>query len=397
MAQRATNWQLIKALLATPQIALARPSVNRYLIQYLNKFRVIDVGGNLILHSHLPPLNSPAYARFIKEHLLAKRAGPSHAQIGVTSACPQHCVYCYNKGRSGQPMDKATILNTITELQELGVFWLGLTGGEPLLNPDLAEIIAYASRKCAVKLFTTGCTLTPQRALELHQAGLFSVAVSLDSWREEEHDQARRYKGAYRAALQAIEIFKSVPGLHVSVSAVLPPGLLLRETAEHFLDFLRGLEIHEAWLSEAKPAVAAYQKEELVLTPGQRAMLIELQDRCNQTGGMTVNYLGHFEDGHHFGCSAGRKMIYVDAFGEVSPCVFVPMTFGNVQRTPVRDIYDRMSAQFPGDNSCFINRNYRTLQQYRTAASPVIDATASPVMKEIAFGPRARFFELQYP
>ncbi|HQG44245.1 MAG TPA: SPASM domain-containing protein, partial [bacterium] len=220
--------------------------------------------------------------------------------------------------------------------------------------------------------------------------------VSLDSCREEEHDRARGCKGAYRAALRAIELFLSIPGMHVSVSAVLPPGLLLLETAEQFLEFLRGLGIHEAWLSEAKPAVAACQKEELIITSEQRAMLMTLQDRCNREGGMTVNYLGHFEDGSHFGCSAGKKMVYVDAFGEVSPCVFIPMTFGNVQRTPLREIYSRMAAHFPGEKSCFINRNYHTLQTFRPAGSPVIDAEATRVMDEITFGPQARFFELQY-
>lgn len=396
MVRRATNWQILRATLATPQIALARPSVNRFLYRYLKKFRMLDVDGNLIIHSHLPPLNSPAYARFVKEHLLAKIPGPSHAQIGVTSACPQHCTYCYNKDRTGRPLDQETILRTIRELQELGVFWLGLTGGEPLLNRDLPRIIEYASRNCAVKLFTTGSTLTQPLARDLRNAGLFSVAVSLDSWREEEHDRARGCKGAFRAALRAIELCKRIPGLHVSVSAVLPPGLLLRETAEQFLDFLHGLGIHEAWLSEAKPAVAACQKKELVITPEQRAMLMALQDRWNREDGMTVNYLGHFEDASHFGCSAGKKMVYVDAFGEVSPCVFIPMTFGNVQRTSLREIYPRMAARFPGENGCFINRNYRILQTFRPAGSPVIDAEATHVMDKITFGPQARFFELQY-
>ncbi|HQG46092.1 MAG TPA: radical SAM protein, partial [bacterium] len=109
MVHRATNWQLLRAVLSTPQIALARPSVNYFLYRYLKKFRILDIDGNLVIHSHLPPLNSRAYARFVKEHLLAKIPGPSHAQIGVTSACPQHCAYCYNKDRSGRPLNQEAI------------------------------------------------------------------------------------------------------------------------------------------------------------------------------------------------------------------------------------------------------------------------------------------------
>ena len=95
----------------------------------------------MILHSHLPPLNSPAYRRFVNEQLLARGSGPSHAQIGLTNACPQNCAYCYNKGRSGTVMDTATISRVIADLKSLGVFWLGLTGGEPLLNRDIVRII----------------------------------------------------------------------------------------------------------------------------------------------------------------------------------------------------------------------------------------------------------------
>ena len=99
--------------------------------------------------------------------------------------------------------------------------WLGLTGGEPLLNPDLIDIVAHASPDMAVKIFTTGVGLTPRLARDLAEAGLFSVAVSLDHWEAARHDASRRYEGAFEAALEAISIFKQVPGLHVSVSSVL--------------------------------------------------------------------------------------------------------------------------------------------------------------------------------
>jgi sulfatase maturation enzyme AslB (radical SAM superfamily) len=183
---------LIKAILANPQILKTRLSLNWFLLQYLRKFKPIKVGHHLIIHSHLPPINSKAYTRFIDEHLLAKVKGPSHAQIALTNACPQNCSYCYNKDRKGHIMDTATIKRVIQELKEMGVFWLGLTGGEPLLQKDIVEIIESAGDDCAIKLFTTGCTLTKTLALDLMNAGLFSVSVSLDHWKQEEHDKVRR-------------------------------------------------------------------------------------------------------------------------------------------------------------------------------------------------------------
>ena len=388
--------KVAKAILATPQIALAKPSVIRFLCTYMRKFTLADVGGNLFIHSHLPPLNSKAYARFIREHLLAGSAGPSHAQIGITSACPQNCEYCYSKSRSGRDIDTETIKRTIRDLKSLGVFWLGLTGGEPLLNKDIAEIVESAGDDCAVKLFTTGFSLTPQRARDLKNAGLVSVSVSLDHWREAEHDRIRRYPGAFTTALTALETFRSVDGLHVGVSAVLSREMLERHQVEEFLEFLRSLGIHEAWLSEAKPAAAARVKEEPVISDEQHSELVRLQDRYNRNGGMTVNYLGHFEDREHFGCSAGHKMVYVDARGDVSPCVFIPMTFGNVLERPVRDICASMSGRFPPRDCCFINRNYAIVREASGGAFPLGTGKSEQVMGTVGGAPPGKFFQLLY-
>ena len=114
----------------------------------------------------------------------------------------------------------------------------------------------------------------------------------------------------------------------------------------------------EAWLSEAKPSTEACWKKETVITESERQDLIRLQDRWNRRPGLTVNYLGHFEDGRHFGCTAGHKMVFIDPFGEVSPCVFIPMTFGNVREGSLRTLYGGMRSRFPAQDHCFVNTNY---------------------------------------
>jgi len=293
-------------------------------------------------------------------------------------------------------MDKETIKRTIRDLKDIGVFWIGLTGGEPLLNKNIAEIVETVGDDCSSKLFTTGCTLTKQLAHDLKNAGLFSVSISLDHWNEAEHDKIRRYKGAFRTALEAIEIFKNVGGMHVSVSAVLSKEMLKRDMVEEYLAFLEGLGIHEAWLSETKPSIGVPWKKELVVTEEERTMLIQLQDRYNKQGKMTVNYLGHFEDAQHFGCTAGHKMMYVDAFGEVSPCVFIPMTFGNVKEKSIKEIYEEMRARFPIEKSCFMNKNFEKLQISPSTQLPIGKEESIRIMEGIEFGPLPKFFHLQY-
>ncbi len=391
-----TKLAVLKNIIQNPQIIKVKLSINWFLLQYLKKFQLQQVGSNLIVHSHLPPLNSKAYTRFVDEHLLAKSDGPSHAQIGLTNACPQKCVYCYNRERKGKVMDTATIKRVIQDLKSMGVIWLGFTGGEPLLNRDIIEIIEMASTNCAVKLFTTGCTLTKQMAKDLKQAGLVSVSVSLDHWQEAEHDYARGYKGAFQTALNAIEIFKSLGDLQVGVSAVLTRKMIQQNQVEKFLEFLSQLEIHEAWLSETKPSVAAFWKDEFIIKEEERLKLFKLQDQYNKAGKITINYLGHFEGRENFGCNAGHKMVYVDAFGEVSPCVFTPMSFGNVREKSIIEIFREMKSYFPSEERCFINKNYRLFQKYENKGSVVCRENSIKLMQEVQFGRLAKFFQLYY-
>ena len=83
---------------------------------------------------------------------------------------------------------------------------------------------------------------------------------------------------------------------------------------------------------------------------------------------MTVNYLGHFEGPGNFGCNAGRKMIYVDAFGEVSPCVFTPMSFGNVRERSLREIWADMSRFSLPSPRLFHERQLFPLSEIRPIA-----------------------------
>jgi MoaA/NifB/PqqE/SkfB family radical SAM enzyme len=73
--------------------------------------------------------------------------------------------------------------------------------------------------------------------------------------------------------------------------------------------------------------------------------------------------VGHFEGAETFGCNAGGKMVYVDAFGEVSPCVFTPMSFGNLRERPLDELVAEMASCMSPGRRCWLNRNYRVLRE----------------------------------
>jgi MoaA/NifB/PqqE/SkfB family radical SAM enzyme len=386
---------MLRTVIANPRMLLVPPRASLFMARYMKGFPVRRHGDNLILHSHMPPLTSKAYSRFVAHHLAGREPGPSHAQVGLTNACPQNCEYCYNKQRTGTPMDTPTILQAIDDLRDAGVCWLGFTGGEPLLNRDIVAIAAHASHDMAIKLFTTGVGLTSSLARDLAAAGVFSVCVSLDHWEADRHNAARRYPGAYQAAMEAISILKEVPGLHVSVSSVLSREMIQTGQTEQLLAFLESLGIDEAWLSELKPSVEEFWSDSLVISEEERQRLARLQDAYNRaaksTGGMIVNYLGHFEGAENFGCNAGSKMVYVDAFGEVSPCVFLPFSFGNVRERPLAEILDDMRGHCRGGSQCFVNKNYRLLAEGGSAALPFDRGRTITTLERAYFGPPSEF------
>ena len=164
---------------------------------------------------------------------------------------------------------------------------------------------------------------------------------------------------------------------------------------EPLLRFLESLGVDEAWLSELKPSVEDFWSDELVISEQDRLQLVRLQDAYNRrartTGRIIVNYLGHFEGAENFGCNAGCKMVYIDAFGEVSPCVFLPFSFGNVRETPLEEMLADMRRHFSGESHCFINKNYRLLQEAGSAALPLDREQSIAALERADFGPPSEF------
>jgi len=388
---------LARAVVRSPALLRVRPSVSAFLVGYLRKFPAIEIGGRVVLHSHLPALDSPAYARFVRLHLVDRVAAPSHAQIAVTNACPQRCPVCYNRDRAGTPLTPAELRSAIDQLVSCGVVWLGLTGGEPLLRRDLTDLVAIGRGRAALKLFTTGMGATPALAAELRDAGLSSVSVSIDHWDEATNDRGRGLAGAWRAAVDATEMFLTAGGLHVGISAVLPRDLMRGVSEiERLLSFAGTLGVHELWLSEVKPTVASLWQEDAIVTDTERRAVAAFQDGWNgrtsaERRGVTLNYLGHFEGAEHFGCNAGQKMVYVDAFGNVSPCVFTPVSFGNLREQSIAAILASMRSRFPTESCCFINRNWGLVAEVSRGALPLGRDQTLALLERVRFGPLSAF------
>ena len=89
-----------------------------------------------------------------------------------------------------------TLKRLAARIQDLGAVIVTLTGGEPLLRKDLAEICRGFDDRSCITVGTTGWQLTKKRARELRDSGVFAVGISLDSADRSEHNGMRGRKDA---------------------------------------------------------------------------------------------------------------------------------------------------------------------------------------------------------
>ena len=110
----------------------------------------------------------------------------------LTYACPLQCPYCSNPVDYSQyPTELSTEdwKRVLTEARKMGAVQLGLSGGEPLARTDLAEIVRHASGLGYYSnLITSGYGLTEARIIELKEAGLDHIQVSIQASTQELND-----------------------------------------------------------------------------------------------------------------------------------------------------------------------------------------------------------------
>lgn len=113
---------------------------------------------------------------------LKSRQHPVEAQIIPIRRCNLSCTYCNEFDSSSLPVPIEEMLHRIDQLAQLGTSVITISGGEPLLHPDLDEIIRrIRSHGMLAGMITNGYLLTPERIKRLNRAGLDHLQISIDN------------------------------------------------------------------------------------------------------------------------------------------------------------------------------------------------------------------------
>ena len=332
-----------------PPFTKLHPRLGAFLKGYFAREKVIPFGDRFVVNTNFPPYPSPAFDNLAEQF---SRLGDAATRrlysvtLAVTNRCPFRCWHCYNAGRSQTDTPLATLKHLAGELQNLGAVMVTLTGGEPLLREDLADLArAFDPRSCLV-LGTTGQGLTPARARELRASGCFAIGISLDSDLESEHDRLRGRPGAFQTALKGLQMARE-NGLYPYVVSVATREFLQRDRFLPFLRFAAAAGALEVHLLEPSATGRLAGQTDVLLTAAERQQLFAYQSEVAQRDDLPIlSAFAYLESADAFGCGAGLTHLYIDGSGEVCPCNLVPLSFGNLTQQPLLQILERMGRHF---------------------------------------------------
>ena len=107
---------------------------------------------------------------------------PWAAHLYVTDQCNLDCHYCNEYDNSVPHPSLPDLTRWMDKIRELGVLRIGLQGGEPLLHPDIVEVVRHARRLgfAPISMATNGFLLTERLLRQLEESGLDAMSISVD-------------------------------------------------------------------------------------------------------------------------------------------------------------------------------------------------------------------------
>lgn len=273
----------------------------------------------------------------------------------LTHRCPLGCPYCSNPielTRASNELDTKTWINVFNEAADIGIAHVHLSGGEPLVRPDLAELTNAAHLAgLYTNLITSAVGLSDQRLTELRSAGLDHVQISFQGFDPVRSDIVAHLKGANKAKREAAKRVVE-EGLALTINAVMHrdnidelPALI--DMAEE-LGAGRLEVAHVQYHGWAIPNRAS-------LMPTREQFLaadkIVFDARTRLEGSLVIDYvIPDYYAERPKACMGGwgRQVIVVTPDGRALPChsaASIPgMTFDNVRKTSLPDIWNRSEA-----------------------------------------------------
>ncbi|MFH1379698.1 MAG: radical SAM protein [bacterium] len=261
------------------------------------------------------------------------------AEIALTFQCNSACVMCscskfLDIEKEKHKMKISDYESLGHDLDRLSCVSVNITGGEPLMRTDAGEIItALNPVNKIVNLVTNGINLSRANLKEYKKRGIDSLVVSLESTNPAENDAIRNYPGHFEVVMRTMKWAREE---HIPYGISLTLGdynfdkiyemIAFAEDNAVFLCIAHGGSIGN-WADNRSIFLSHTNAEKILsLIRKHKNMKIDFSANLNLRAG----------------CPAIKEKIYITPYGDVLPCTFNPISFGNVQEESLPDIWKRM-------------------------------------------------------
>ena len=279
-----------------------------------------------------------------KPFSLPFNALPVLSEIAVTYRCNLSCRFCYAacgcKKDETCPDISAGRLKEVLDIisGEAQVPSVSFTGGEPLLRPELPELVAHAkSLGMWTNLITNGTLLTREKVAELRTAGLDSAQVSIEGGSPRTHDLITGKAGAFAAAVSGIKNLLAA-GIRVHTNTTI--SALNKDSLPEITELVRTLGLGKFSMNMLMPVGSAgvNLEETFISYTGIGPVIEEVRTLAEKAGLEFMWYsptpmcvfnpvtkgLGNK------GCAACDGLLSVAPNGDILPCSSYPKPMGNI-------------------------------------------------------------------
>ncbi len=281
----------------------------------------------------------------------------------TTRNCNLSCIHCRaaaTRGPYRDELDTKAALDVIDQIAATGKPIVILTGGEPLLRPDIFEIARYGTDQgLRMVMAPNGTLVDAGNARRMVEAGIQRISISLDGADAASHDRFRGVEGAFEGALRGIGHAREA-GLEFQINTTVTRANLDQIPRIQELAIRLGAVAHHIFLLVptgrgkyiVDQAIDATQYEEtLNWFYDQRGKSpLQLKATCAphyyrilrqraRAEGVSVTFESHGLDAVTRGCLAGTGFCFISNRGVVQPCGFLSLPCGNVTETPFAEIW----------------------------------------------------------
>jgi len=238
---------------------------------------------------------------------------PVLAHLVPMRRCNLSCAYCNEYDKVSQPVPLLTMLRRIDRLADLGTTVITISGGEPLLHPELDDIIAHVRRRGLIAgLITNGYLLTAERIQRLNRARLDHLQISIDNVLPDSVS-----KKSLKVLDQKLQWLAEHAEFHVNINSVVGGGV--RNPQDALTIGHRALELG---FSSTVGVIHDSNGQLQPLPPEERKVYRLMRGLAKQSYAHFISFQDNVVEGrpNTWRCRAGSRYLYVCEDGLVHYC-----------------------------------------------------------------------------